>query len=395
MSNKKHEAEIYRIQLNHYLDTTSLTDKSVSELSVLQAVCDNIHRPDLQMKFAKQMLTFEGDDNITKQIIANAHKVLSVCYEKEKNYPKSLEHERIAHELEVAYVRNMMTEDAGRKVIRAESERDLLLKQQEVDKQRWVSILGFSIVVLMLIGGVIFYRFYKREQERKNELSALNATKDRLFAILSHDLMSPVATLKNYTMLMDWGAMDQAEFTESVQSLKTNVNNLYLMLENVLHWSITQMKGIKAKIEKVNISEVIQEQVALLEPIAKGKNIRITQAVPSGITIDMDRNHLALIIRNLLQNALKFTHSGGIIQFNGENTEGGYQLRIQDNGIGMAADILTKLFKVEENANRTGTAKEGGTGLGLILTKELVELNGGKITVSSEEGRGATFSIVF
>jgi signal transduction histidine kinase len=207
--------------------------------------------------------------------------------------------------------------------------------------------------------------------------------------------MSPVATLKNYTMLMDWGAMDQAEFTESVQSLKTNVNNLYLMLENVLHWSITQMKGIKAKIEKVNISEVIQEQVALLEPIAKGKNIRITQAVPSGITIDMDRNHLALIIRNLLQNALKFTHSGGIIQFNGENTEGGYQLRIQDNGIGMAADILTKLFKVEENANRTGTAKEGGTGLGLILTKELVELNGGKITVSSEEGRGATFSIVF
>ena len=396
MPNKKHEAEIYRIQLNSYLDTTSLKDKSLSELSVLQAVCDNIHRPDLQMKFAKQILTFQGNDNVTKQIIANAHKVLSVCYEKEKNFPKSLEHERAAHELEVAYVRNMMTEDAGRKVIRAESERDLLLKQKEVDKQRWVSILGFSIIALMLIGGVVSYRFYKREQERKNELTALNATKDRLFAILSHDLMSPVATLKNYTMLMDWGAMDQAEFTESVQSLKTNVNNLYLMLENVLHWSITQMQGIKTKVEKVNIREVINEQVALLEPIAKGKNINITQAVSSNVTIDMDRNHLALIIRNLLQNALKFTHSGGKISFNALNTEGGKKtITLQDTGIGMPKETIDKLFKVEQNAHREGTAKEGGTGLGLILTKELVELNGGKLDVASEIGKGSTFALAF
>lgn len=403
MPNKKQEAETYRTQLNSYLDTTSLADKSLTELNVLEAVCENIHRRDLQMKFAKQILTFEGDDNITKQIVANAHKVLSVCYEAEKNYPKSLEHERTAHLLEVAYVRNMMTEDAGRKIIRAESERDLLLKQQEVDKQKWVSILGFSIVAFMFIGGVIFYRFYKREQERKNELTVLNATKDRLFAILTHDLMSPVATLKNYTMLMDWGAMDQAEFTESVQSLKTNVNNLYLMLENVLHWSISQMKGIKTKIEKVNIDEVINEQVALLQPIAKGKNIYISQSIPSDMTIDVDRNHLALIVRNLLQNALKFTHSGGQISFNALNTdlssgthEGGKKtITLQDTGIGMSQNTIDKLFKVEQNAHREGTDKEGGTGLGLILTKELVELNSGTIMVSSEEGKGTRFSMTF
>lgn len=113
----------------------------------------------------------------------------------------------------------------------------------------------------------------------------------------------------------------------------------------------------------------------------------------------MDRNHFALILRNLFQNALKFTDRGGRINFGfkkNNDTEGGQKvLKIEDTGIGMSKEVLEKLFKVEQNTHREGTAKEGGTGLGLILTKELVKLNGGTIDVTSEVGKGTTFTLVF
>jgi signal transduction histidine kinase len=178
------------------------------------------------------------------------------------------------------------------------------------------------------------------------------------------------------------------------------------MFENVLHWAISQMQGIKAKRELVKIADIINEQIELLKPIANSKQIEIQQLISNDLTIELDKNHLALIIRNLLQNALKFTNTNGVISFKAQktsnlqspitkNTEGGYLIEIKDNGIGMSADVLTKLFKTTENANRKGTHEEAGTGLGLILTKELVELNRGQISVSSEVGKGTTFGLRF
>jgi signal transduction histidine kinase len=340
-------------------------------------------------------LKLKGENRLILSLKSDAHKYLAQVYEEQKNYPLCIQHWKQYKTLMDKSIDTLLSQEPGRKVIKAESERDLLIKQKEVDRQKWMSILGFSVAFFVLFGAIINYRFYKREQERKQELASLNATKDRLFAILSHDLMSPIGTLKNYLSLMDWGVMNQEQFSQSSERLKIKVNNLYNLLENVLHWSITQMQGIKPKVETVNINEVVSEQIALVSSIAETKGITLTQAIKSDATIQADKNHLRLIVRNLLQNALKFTPKGGTIHFSREDTEGGQKLTIQDTGIGMPNETLDKLFKVEQNTNRKGTAQEGGTGLGLILTKELVELNGGKITVSSEEGRGTTFSVVF
>lgn len=231
----------------------------------------------------------------------------------------------------------------------------------------------------------------------------VNAAKDKLFALLSHDLMSPVNTLKNYTLLIDWGAMTQTTFAEAMLRFKTTLTNTSNMLENVLHWSISQLQGIKPIIETVNIQEIINEQITLLEAVAQGKNIHITQLIPSDATIQVDRNHFRLIVRNLFQNALKFTNKGGTIQFSYQNianpdqlgTEGGKKICIEDNGIGMPPEISAQLFQIDKNTQRIGTSEEKGTGLGLILTKELLELNGGQIDVSSEVGKGTIFTLTF
>lgn len=283
--------------------------------------------------------------------------------------------------------------NAAFKLERTQKEVELLAQKQKT-QLAWT--LAASLVALLLLAlALVIQRNKKKVEQQRQELTALNATKDRLFAILSHDLMSPIATLKNYMSLMDWGVMSHEQFAQSSERLKIKVNNLYNLLENVLHWSISQMQGIKPKIETVNINEVVNEQIALLSTIAATKGITLTQAIKSDATIQADKNHLALIVRNLLQNALKFTSKGGKIHFSSDDTEGGQKLMIQDTGIGMSNETLSKLFNIEQNVNREGTAQEGGTGLGLILTKDLVELNGGTINVSSELGKGTTFSMVF
>jgi signal transduction histidine kinase len=151
----------------------------------------------------------------------------------------------------------------------------------------------------------------------------VNATKDKLFALLSHDLISPVANLKNILMLTDFGLLSQEEFAAISKDLSNKAHNLHSMFENVLHWAISQMHGIKTRFEKVAIAEVVNEQISLLKPLAKGKQIKIEQNIPYDLILQLDRNHLALIIRNLLQNALKFTNVNGTIVFLSKITEGG------------------------------------------------------------------------
>ena len=121
-------------------------------------------------------------------------------------------------------------------------------------------------------------------------------------------------------MPVDWDLMSADEFKKTTKDLISKVNNLCNMFENVLHWSISQMRGIKAKREKVNVKDLIEEQIGLLEPIAKGKGINISHNIPSDFEWTVDKNHLALTLRNLLQNALKFTKAGGQISFKVENT---------------------------------------------------------------------------
>lgn len=315
-------------------------------------------------------------------------------------------------DIRTAIKEKRLTQDSKFKVAEVKSAFELEQKESEIalldeqKKQQHILFIGTVVIAVLLVAFMaILQRNKQRIERQKEELTALNGTKDRLFAILSHDLMSPIATLKNYMMLMDWGVMNQEQFAQSSERLKIKVNNVHNLLENVLHWSITQMQGIKPKVETVNIHEVINEQITLLASIAETKGIGLTQAIKSDAVIKMDKNHLALIIRNLLQNALKFTSKGGTIHFESQTipplgllrgaTEGGQKITIQDTGIGMPKETLDKLFKVEQNVHKEGTAQEGGTGLGLILTKELVELNGGKLEVESKVGKGTQFSLMF
>lgn len=394
MPDKQKETKIYKDKILQIIDTIDLGDDVVN-IGNVAYFCLDINRPDLAIKLATKLLTVKTTRK-SPELAAYGHKYLAEAYEMLGNYPLSTKHYKAYAAAQVDFVTTSLTNQSREKTLIIESEKALLIKQNEIDKQKWWVISGFCVAAVFLMSGLIIYHFFKREQKIKQELATLNATKDKLFALLTHDLMSPIANFKNILMLTDFGLLSQTEFKAIAKDLSLKAHNLHSMFENVLHWAITQLKGIKTKFEKTNIAAVVNEQISLLEPRAKGKQIEIKQLIPNDLVIDLDKNHLALVIRNILQNALKFTHTNGNIVFNSQNTEGGKKtISISDNGIGMTETIRNQLFQMDKNVQRKGTSAESGTGLGLILTHELIKLNGGTISVTSEAHQGTTFTLTF
>ena len=292
------------------------------------------------------------------------------------------------------------TKDIKLQMTKLKANIDIEKKEAEISllennqKQQKYFLIGAVLFSILLISFLIFLQKnnIKIEQQRI-ELGQLNSTKDKIFAILSHDLRSPVAALKNYMMLLNWGALNQIEFADAAKSLNSQLNNVHTMVENVLNWSISQMGGMKPNMILTEVNIVIQEQIQLLQTVLSVKNIEIKNNIPLDFQLLIDKNHLEIIIRNLLQNAVKFTENSGIIEVNLSENSDFCKLGITDNGVGIAQEKLPQLFQLSKSISSVGTNNEQGTGLGLNLVKELVELNNGKISVRSKIGIGTTFTI--
>lgn len=394
MPNQAKNVAFYTQKVASILENEPMEQFS-NDLAIIMEICIRVKRYDLAIKYADYILSKKDDSKVTKISHAYAHQLLAEMYQIQKKYLLSIEHYKKYMELTTKLNLQTATEDAGRKVIKAEAERDLLLKQNEVDTQRWFAISGFCIAIVLLLGCLVVYHFYKREQKTKQELTQLNATKDKLFAILSHDLRSPVGALENSVMLTNWGALTQEEFVQSTQNLGQAVGHVRTMLDNLLQWSISQMGGIKPIKEQIRLLELLESQIQVLSPASTKKSIQIINSVPDDAILLADKNHLAVIVRNLLQNAIKFTHSGGNISIKANRHQDKLLVEIRDTGIGMSKERLANLFRLSTSSSKLGTDLEQGTGLGLVLVKELVEANQGSIEVNSEPNQGTLFKLYF
>lgn len=304
--------------------------------------------------------------------------------------------------IRVASKERRLTQDSKVQMTELKSALDLEQKDSEIallDEQKKNQRLYMiaAMVIALLLGGfmLILQRNKRRIEHQKAELTAINATKDKLFSIISHDLRSPIGLLKGHLMMTNYGAMSQEEFSVASKRLSNNVNALFQTLDNLLHWSYSQQKGIEVKPENISLHAIANEEIQFLTEIAHQKGIDVVNDIAQEATAFADRNQIGLVIRNLMSNSLKFTHSGGKIVLKSENTEGGKTiLKISDNGIGMPQTLQNQLFKIQSNASRQGTSEEKGQGLGLILVKEMVEANGGTLHIESAENQGTVIRIV-
>lgn len=231
-------------------------------------------------------------------------------------------------------------------------------------------------------------------QEQYETLHALNASKDAFFSIISHDLRGPFSGFVSMTQLLD----QQFEFwkpeqmKEMIGRLRTLAERLSAFLENLLTWSRLQHGVMEYQPEPGILKHLVEHSVILLQQIATQKGIQIENLIDSAIVVAVDVAMFDTIMRNLISNALKFTSEGGSVILSASRDEQMITVSIADTGIGIPAEKIPLLFRLDAKYQRRGTAGEQGTGLGLKLCQELIERHGGEIRVQSEVGKGTCFT---
>jgi signal transduction histidine kinase len=228
--------------------------------------------------------------------------------------------------------------------------------------------------------------------EQTSELKALISTKDRLFSIIGHDLRSPIASLKGVLLLLDNQQLSREEFDELIQYLHKNVDNVHAMLENLLQWSLSQMKSMKPSLKSFDVNDIIEQTVELFKDVAKQKQINLQTNIAENLMVFADENHIRAVVRNLINNALKFTPKNGQVSINSKFKNNYVVLQITDTGIGINTDEIALIFTNPKL--KQGTLGEKGTGLGLILCQDLIKQNFGEINVRSELQTGTTFEVL-
>ncbi len=223
------------------------------------------------------------------------------------------------------------------------------------------------------------------------DLKKLNATKDKLFSIVAHDLKNPFSTVLGFTdlLIQRWGKMEPSKIKNLIEITHSSSKKIYSLLENLLQWSRSQMRNIKISPEYLNVHNLVKENFDLLQNTMEQKGNRKEINVSEDLECFADKQTTNTVIRNILTNAIKFTENG-TITVSAEMLSDFVQVSIKDTGVGIEEDKINTLFEVEKSKSTAGTKGEEGTGLGLIICKEFVEENGGKIYAQSELNVGTT-----
>ncbi len=228
-------------------------------------------------------------------------------------------------------------------------------------------------------------------KKQADDLFKLNDSKNKFFSIIAHDLKSPYNTVIGFSEILKDKSINDPEYYKYAKNLYDTALDNYSLLENLLEWARTQMDHIQFRPSEFAINEVIYKTINLVGVSAEKKNVVIKNEISNSIIVSADRTLVSIIIRNILTNAIKFTRPGGFVTIGYVNRGRLAEFFIKDNGIGIPEEMVKYLFKLEYIQSRKGTSSETGTGLGLILCKDFVEMHGGEIWVKSKENEGSTF----
>ena len=229
--------------------------------------------------------------------------------------------------------------------------------------------------------------------ESERQQKELNATKDKLISIISHDLRSPFNSIIGLAELMTYSADHKdLEETESLAAMiNTTAKSTLGLLDNLLTWARSQTGHMKVSPVSLNLKAIVTEVIDLLQPTASFKNISLKEDISMEDLVYVDEDMLKTILRNLISNAIKFTDTNGKIDIHAIRKKNFIEIHVSDNGMGMDKDNQDKLFQIDQHSTNRGTANEIGSGLGLLICKEFVNLNGGQIWVESVFGEGSVF----
>ena len=286
--------------------------------------------------------------------------------------------------------------------------KDKVIAKSRDEVQTIIIWASFSGLLLLIITSVVLYRSRQKEKLNKEEivkqkeeieqqakrLESLNEFKDKTFSVLSHDLQGPIGAFTTTMNFLDQNYISTEEFLEMKPALKHQLNSLNTLLDSLLKWATGYMRGqMVAKPNVIDLFSITNQNVALLRDTAEKKQISLTNNIPVNTRAWCDPGQFDIVIRNLLNNALKFTGTGGTVTVSASAGGGTIQLKVTDSGIGMTDDQKSNLFGAASSNFTYGTDGERGLGFGLLLCHEFIKANNGTIDVSSAPGKGSTFTV--
>lgn len=335
--------------------------------------------------------------------------MLNSLYKSKNDYKSALQYLDEAHQI---YQKLVATEmDCLRFQLEEKNTKDkaLVAQAKEGDLASYKNtVLVIMVISVFFISFLLVYLFAQQKNANVNlaetielyhkqteALQSANATKDKFFSIIAHDLRSPLGSLMGLTRVM-YEQMDhfsRFELKENAQMVFESVTNIYKLVQNLLDWSRIQRGVLKFTPALLDLNEIINTAIQLNKGNSDSKDICVLYTNQEFDPVIADSNILTTILRNLLSNSIKFTPRGGDIKIDLKKLDdGNFEFSVQDNGVGISENRIDKLFKIEEKVSTVGTEGEPSTGLGLPLCKELVTLHGGEISVSSKENCGACFT---
>lgn len=265
-------------------------------------------------------------------------------------------------------------------------------------------IISVTSLFLLMTMVLLYYKYEQQKDRRQLEalnrqneekalrLENLNKAKEKILSSLSHNLLQPLAGMRSLLQMEE--ELAPATISDFTGRFRNNLDNVLLSLENTLRWSHTRLKGLIPAPRYCNVYDALEQVALQFRAQLSEKRLTFAHTCSHDTLIYADPAHLQVIIRNLVSNAVKFTPKGGSIRAVVSAANGMVEISVTDTGIGMNEDLLQQLFNPEQRTHSFGTENEPGAGLGLLLVKELVELNGGNLTVTSVLKEGATFQVI-
>lgn len=359
----------------------------------------------------------ENDNKMRKE----SYRRLYESHKLNGNYSRALKYNELFHALNdsinnVEVIAKLDEARVKHETEKKDQENRQLAETNQLQRNYFIVI----IILILVIAVVIYSRFHAKKkankilQDKNNQieqqsrnleytlaqlqikeetLTEANATKDKFFSIIAHDLKNPLQAiiLSSDVLINKFKYMDGMQLIDLIKTINKAGNHLTNLLENLLQWSRSQTGKIEYDPVRVDLQFIASKNLDLFHANALKKNIAMSYEFPTGKYVNADPNMLDTVFRNLLSNAIKFTPDDGRIVITSKRLNGMVEISVTDTGLGISKEDIDKLFRIDVHHTTVGTSKEYGTGLGLILCKEFIEKHGGTIRVESELGNGSSF----
>jgi signal transduction histidine kinase len=399
---KKGDREKSIAYFKYSLEFAKKIKNSMREQSTLIELSDvySTYKPDSALFYLNRALDIADQFKMQRQQILILDK-MSKLYKRKGKAAQALSLKERSAEMAEQY----FYKDMSKQVLNLEAAfdleksnaklRELTLKSETQQMQKNVFLyIAIAAILVLLITLAHFFRVKQLNNKLRvanKELEESNDVKDKFFSIIAHDIRSPLVSTIGILELIDSKDIDEETKTLMVNKLIVHCKNSLSILDKLLKWGQMQIKGVRIDQQNFRPIKNIERNLSLLKDGASRKNIKIDLDVPSRLEVFADPDHFDFVIRNLVSNAIKFTNENGLIQISADIDNDNILFKVKDNGVGISEARMKKIFELSAMGTR-GTSAEEGTSLGLIICKEFVEANKGRIYVDSVVGEGTTFS---